>query len=511
MTGGMSLPAISRFAHIHKTQWRALGLRLREIGLGSECIAPIANVGEGLPPLLRAPLQRWHLARTAESASWAMRLLVFDDSISPREAFDTLGQGVCETLLEAGLLTKCPDGRIASLFPMAVADGLYLFSDDLTHGGDAVMGAGETTANLCRAAWPARPVKRLLEVGCGAGTVALVLARCADSVVATDINPRALALARVNAAINGVVNIEFCLGDRFAPVYGQTFDLIVSQPPFVARPPGARAATYLYGGKRGDELPLRIMAEIPAHLTRRGRAILLVEWPEYDDRPIEERIAAAIGGSDARCLHFRLPPTDPDLDCGMYAAAEAPGLGEAFERSVRTWRDHFATQGIHRLRTVCTVIQRDPEVSPWNASIDLPAEGAAELNAAAIDRRIANRDLVCSGRRALLAATLRIPIGATFSKEYTTEDSKPRYFVRLPPNSLTGAVELGEHSVLFLSMVHEEPTVGQAIEKFAAQRGLDFALAADQLLPALEQALLAGIIASSRPPQSYRHPQLESS
>jgi SAM-dependent methyltransferase len=497
----MPLPEISRFAQVDDAQWRALGLRLKEIGLESKCIDPIASVGEGLPLLLRAPLRRWHLERLDGPAARAMRLLVFDDPISQSEASEVLGQPLCATLLEAGLLTRSEDVRIASAFLLAVADGLYVLSDDLTHGGDAVMGPGETTANLCRAAWPARTVKRLLDMGCGAGTLALVLARQAETVVATDINPRALALARVNAAINGIDNIEFRQGDCFAAVGGQTFDLIVSQPPFAPHPPGARNATYLYGGQRGDELPLRILAGVPGHLTPRGRAVLMVEWPEYGGEPFESRIAAASGGSDARGLHFRLPPGDPDLHCGMYAAAEAPGLGEAFDARVRQWRDHFAAQHIRSLRTVCTVMERNPDVPAWSAAIDLPGESTSALQGAAIDRHVANRDLARLGRQALLDATLRIPAGAVFSKEYSTEGGKPQYFIRLQ-DPLTAPVELGEDSVLLLSLAHQEPTVALAVEKFAAQRGMAFDQAANRLLPVLEQALEAGIIESSRPSQS---------
>lgn len=432
-----------------------------------------------------------------------MRLLVFGDPLSPREAAEVLGTDLRDPLLDAGLLAHRGLG-LASLFPITIAGGLYLLSDDLTQGGDAVMGPSDATANLCRAARPSVPVKRTLDVGCGAGAVGLVLARGAESVVATDINPRALALARINAALNGIGNVEFRLGDCFAPVRGETFDLIVSQPPFVPRPPHSLPAAYLYGGPRGDELPMRIVAGVGEHLAPRGRAVLMVEWPETDGIPVEGRISPAAGIADARFLHLRFSSGDPDFHCAMYAGAESPELGEAFECRVRLWRDHFEAQGIHSLRTVCTVIERDPDRPPWSATVDLPAE-ETELNAASIDRGIAAHDLVHAERAALLAAELRMPATAVISKEYTPEDAKPRYFVRLDESA--AAVELGEDALLLLSLVHEEPTVAQAIAKFAAHRSLDACTAEDRLLPVVEQALRAGIIESSRPKPSSTCPE----
>ena len=68
----------------------------------------------------------------------------------------------------------------------------------------------------------------------------LSLAAKVDRVIGTDINPRAVALSRINAALNGIGNVEFREGDMFAPVAGETFDLIISQPPFVSTPPGPR-------------------------------------------------------------------------------------------------------------------------------------------------------------------------------------------------------------------------------------------------------------------------------
>ena len=77
-----------------------------------------------------------------------------------------------------------------------------------------------------------------LDLGTGSGCLAIALAvKCpAARVVATDISPEALAVARANAVRHSVAErIDFREGDGFAAVpAGARFDLIVSNPPYIA-------------------------------------------------------------------------------------------------------------------------------------------------------------------------------------------------------------------------------------------------------------------------------------
>ena len=78
--------------------------------------------------------------------------------------------------------------------------------------------------------------RSVLDLGTGCGAIALAIAkeRPQCNVVATDISEDALAVARVNARNHMIPNIEFAQGSWTEPVADQRFDIIVSNPPYVA-------------------------------------------------------------------------------------------------------------------------------------------------------------------------------------------------------------------------------------------------------------------------------------
>lgn len=127
--------------------------------------------------------------------------------------------------------------------------------------------------------WPHRP-QRILDVGTGSGCLAVSLA-CEfpeAQVVATDVSKEALAVAEKNAALHNVAGrITFRAGDLFAPVASETFDVIVSNPPYVEATAllprdvvEYEPACALFAGGDGLDLIRRLLAEIAVHLARPG-------------------------------------------------------------------------------------------------------------------------------------------------------------------------------------------------------------------------------------------------
>ncbi|MFA5493748.1 MAG: class I SAM-dependent methyltransferase [Porticoccaceae bacterium] len=139
-------------------------------------------------------------------------------------------------------------------------------------------------------------IGRAVDVGCGSGAAALVIARRRPDaeVVAVDINPLALRLAAVNARLASITNIGTKLGDMLNDVHGN-FDLIVANPPFMMD-----SASRKYrdgGGALGAEISLRIVETALARLNRRGTLLLytgvaIVDGKDLFLQTIERFLAA---------------------------------------------------------------------------------------------------------------------------------------------------------------------------------------------------------------------------
>ncbi|CAI1492417.1 Methylase of polypeptide chain release factors [Thermococcus nautili] len=119
-----------------------------------------------------------------------------------------------------------------------------------------------------------KPGEMALDVGTGTGIIALLMARKAKYVLGVDVNPKAVELARKNALLNGIGNVEFCLSDLFENVSGR-FDVITFNAPYLPGEPEEPIDLALVGGETGREIIDRFIREVPDYLTKNGRVYLV--------------------------------------------------------------------------------------------------------------------------------------------------------------------------------------------------------------------------------------------
>ena len=121
----------------------------------------------------------------------------------------------------------------------------------------------------------------VLDLGTGTGFAAILAARRAKRVVATDVVPECVALASQNAALNGVADrVDVRLGDGYDPVQGEVFDLIVSGSPQMPTPPDREREDWMAradnGGVDGWAVLDCVIAGALEHLRPGGRLLVSI-------------------------------------------------------------------------------------------------------------------------------------------------------------------------------------------------------------------------------------------
>ena len=159
--------------------------------------------------------------------------------------------------------------------------------------GDAVLiprAETERLVELALARIPEAMPTRIADLGTGSGAIALALAheRPAAAIVATDASIAALDMARANATRLQLGNVEFRHGDWFVPLQGERFDLIASNPPYIAADDPHLAqgdlrfepASALSSGSDGLDAIRIIAGTAPTYLHRGGWLLLEHGWEQ---------------------------------------------------------------------------------------------------------------------------------------------------------------------------------------------------------------------------------------
>ena len=238
---------------------------------------------------------------------------------------------------------------------------------------DHVVGIGPATVNLAQLT-PREPIVRALDLGVGMGVQTLHLLEHTEHVVATDISARALEFARVNLLLAAPSlgidparldeRVSLRLGDLLEPVAGESFDLVVSNPPFVITPrreaeQASEQYTYRDGGRPGDRIVEGLVCGLGEVLAPGGLAIMLGNWEVHE-------------GDDS--WHTRLgswPSSDVDLwavqreratpveyaDMWLRDAAENAEL-DSWRTAFVAYLDDFADRGVAEVGLGILVLRR---------------------------------------------------------------------------------------------------------------------------------------------------------
>jgi hypothetical protein len=350
------------------------------------------------------------------------RMWLLQATVSAADAERAL-PGLVDQLCAAGILERTFSEVAArvDLRPYGTDGGSMWVASDLTPGldggsmrvgSDHVLGISPAATSLAELTVRA-PVGRALDLGTGCGVQSLHLAAHARHVVATDVNPRALWLTRLNAELNGVT-LDVREGSFFEPVAGELFDLIVTNPPFVISPATGERLVYRDSGLPGDRVVEHIVRTIPSFLNAGGVGQVLANWAIEKGTDWDERLAAwlepaaDVEGCDAWIVQREVLdlPSYVELwlkDAGQHGAAD-------YAQRYETWLSWFDEVGVEavgfgwinlRARSGAGTGPDDHRLEEWRWEVEQPLgpEVAAHFERVAAVRALDDVALLASRPR----------------------------------------------------------------------------------------------------------------
>src|SRR5512133_994967 len=307
----------------------SLGSALRQVGYSELAVQELLGEDAFSAEEEDAPANERRLPESPLAT--VIRIFFLQRPVPTGDVVEALGRRAVEALETTGLATVgddlVPGARILPIGRLLVAADGYAQGDDPPD----YVAIYSPTSRLCDSLTPRPRVARALDVGTGSGIHALLAAAHAEHVVATDVNARALAFTALNAALNGVTNVECRSGSLFEPVAGETFDLITCNAPYVVSPESRWA--YRDSGFQADEMSERVVREAAAHLGDGGYATLIVSGLAQDEDAPDERASGWV--AESGCDGWVLPGWDADpLGHASTWNSHLVGDPEAFARAL---------------------------------------------------------------------------------------------------------------------------------------------------------------------------------
>ncbi|MEV5956511.1 class I SAM-dependent methyltransferase [Streptomyces sp. NPDC051987] len=190
------------------------------------------------------------------------------------------------------------------------------------------------------------PVASALDLGTGSGIQALHAAQHATRVTATDLNPRALHITALTLALSGAPAADLREGSLFEPVRdGETYDLIVSNPPFVISP-GARL-TYRDGGMSGDDLCRSLVQQAGERLAEGGFAQFLANWQHVAGEDWQDRVRSWVPrGCDAWIVQREVQDVNQYAELWLRDSGDHRGDPAEYQARYDAWLDEFEARKV---------------------------------------------------------------------------------------------------------------------------------------------------------------------
>ncbi len=354
---------------------------------------------------------------------------------------------------------------------------------------DFVLGASPASTTLSQLVPPGR-YRTALDLGTGCGIQALHLD--ADEIVATDLNPRALELARISLGLSGVP-ADLRLGSLYEPVAGESFDLIAANPPYVMSPPGDARLVYREGNFAGDELVRQVVTGGAGHLADGGLLTVLGNWAVTSGQPWTERLAEWIEPTGCDALVLQRELLDPFEYIEIWLTdAGLLGAPDYLERYTR-WLDYFAATGIESVGMGWITLRKSGRDQPelrfedWPHAVHQPVGGALGDFFGAIEPSRLDAHQFLSRRWATHPGVVKETVGAPGAAD-------PQHLVLRQQFGLGRAVEAGTALAGIVGACDGELPLGLLVGAVAGLLDVDPEALRDEVLVPLRRLVADGYL-----------------
>jgi hypothetical protein len=434
-----------------------------------------------------------------------VRLWPLQAAVRRRDA-DRALPGLVEPLAAAGIL-EVSGGEARALVdvrPYADEGTDWWMVSDLTPGldgapidvaGDHVLGISPASTSLAQLT-VREPVGRALDLGTGCGVQALHLARHVDHVVATDVNARALAMTRLNAALNEV-DVEVRAGSLFDPVQTELFDLVTTNPPFVVSPATERAAerlVYRDSGLPGDELVRRVVTTAPRHLRPGGWCQVLANWVHRRGEPWKERVAGWLEGTGCDAWVVQRETADVAEYVELWLKDAGVHGRRGYLQRYDAWLGWFDEQGIEAVGFGWLHLRRVEDREPVQHLEDWAFEVEQPLGAEVVDRFRRLDLLAVTSDDALLAGRLRSRIDVRQETVGEPGAADPEVIVLRQQRGMRRARQVDTVEAGLVGACDGDLSVGQILDALATLLGEDPATLREQRLGVVRELVTDGFL-----------------
>lgn len=292
-----------------------------------------------------------------------VRLFVMGFPVDPDELEASVGGAFVDTLKTMGLIS-IREERIKGLVQIQPFRKVLFAYDPPTRfqSSEYVMGPAQSSVTLANMT-VRRPARRALDLGCGCGVHALLAADHSDSVLAVDMNPRAVMYSLFNALLNRIDNIDVSVGDMFEPIDDGPFDLVTTNPPFVISPDST--FTYRDSPLKADGVTRSAALKGASLLGPGGYCSIIGDWAHLEDTDWKGRIRSWFSGAGCDVWVLRTASFRPKAYASNWIGHTETGSIDERLESFSRWMAYYEEESIVQIDAGMMVIRKRGDGDGW--------------------------------------------------------------------------------------------------------------------------------------------------